>query len=236
MSHKFTCALNQIGPYSRPHETVFVDIKESSISGELKAAFDALRDFAKVNFPEGPSQKWLDLKHTPSKAIQDYVFGRVFESLDKLGISAPIANYRDGCSVVKRKNSSGSALRAFRKAIFSYLLGKEAFFTLHAVQKVNLSVDMDQVDPEPEIESHEIEVDSPVCTNLSCAEKIRALEQENERLRKALVKSRQRFISLFLIKYFLKQMFENFRTEMKLARPKNKLEQQLSNLRVNFES
>ena len=205
MSHKFTCALNKIGPYTRPHETVFVDLKESSISGELKAEFDALRDFAKVHFPEGPSKSWLDRNSTPSRAIQDYVFDRVFESLDKLGISAPIVNYRDGCSEVKRRNSSGSTLRAFRKAIFSYLLKKEAFFTLHAVQTVNLPIDMDEVDPEQEIESHEIEVDPPVCTNFSCAEKIRALEKENERLRKALVKSRKRFISFFSDKYFLKK-------------------------------
>ena len=192
MSHKFTCALNKIGPYNDPHKTVFVDIKESSISSELKVEFDTLRNFARVNFPEGPSRTWLDRKDTLPKVIQDYVFGRLFESLDKLGISAPIANYRDGCSEVKRRNSSGSILRAFKKAIFSYLLEKEAFFTLHAVQMVNLSIEMDQMDPEPQILPDELEIDDPICTKPSCAAKIQALEEENENLKKALMKSRLR--------------------------------------------
>ena len=198
MSHKFTCALTKVGPYNKPHETVFIDLKEDSMSAGLKSSFENFRSFAQSNFPEGPSIKWLDQRPLP-EPIKDHIMRRTFDCLGELNIEAPMTKYREGCNKVKRLNSSGSVMRTIKKAFFLYLLGKEAFFTLHAVRPVNLAADLDQIDPEPSIGVHDIEIDEPVCMNRSCADKIKALELENQSLRQALVKSRSRLLMILIV-------------------------------------
>ena len=203
MSHKFFCAFNPTGTTKSPTPTIFIDLKESSLNDELRSSFDWMKVRVEKYDPDLPLTKLSKSVKVPS-AVEQYVWQRVYATLDESNITAPMNDFHDGSSEIKRIN--GKNKHKLKPAILSYLRGKEAILTLHASHPVDTSSEWGEADPVFDQASVDSEMDTepgpqlrPVepepeqlCSNESCANRIRALELEVQRLKKELMKSRKR--------------------------------------------
>ena len=202
MSHKFFCALNKTGAFKNPNRTIFIDLKiESSLNDELRSSFDWMKLAVEKYDPDLPLKN-LSKSVKISSVVEEYVWQRVFATLDKSNISAPMKGFHDGPSEVKRMN--GKIKHHVKTAILSYLRGKEAIFALHASHPVDTSGEREVGPVLGQISDSEMDIEEvpqllpvepepePLCTNESCANRIRALELEVQRLKTELMKSRKR--------------------------------------------
>ena len=204
MSHKFFCAFNKTGTFKDPNRTIFIDLKESSLDGELRSSFDSMKLKVEKYDPNLPLRKLSKSVEVPS-AVEQYIWQRVFATLGESNISAPMNGFHDGSAEIKRLNGK-NARYLLKSAILSYLCGKQAIFALHASHPVDKSSERDEVEPMFEQSQGDSEMDTeaapqllpvetdpePSCTNASCADRIQALEQEVQRLKTELMKSRKR--------------------------------------------
>ena len=201
MSHKFFCAFNKTGTFKNPNRTIFVDLKESSLNAELRSSFEWMKELVEKSDPDLPLKKLSKLVKIPN-AVEKYVLQRVFATLDESNISAPLNGFHDGSLEIKRIN--GKNKYHLGSAILSYLRGKEAIFALNASHPVDTSTEREEpvfreiirdsemvTEPAPQLLPVEAEPE-PLCTNVSCANRIQALEQEVKRLKIDLLKSRKR--------------------------------------------
>ena len=201
MSHKFFCALNKTGTFKNPDRTIFIDLQESSLNDELRSSFDWMKLLVKKYDPDLGLEKLSKSVKVPS-VVERYVLERVYATLDESNISAPMNGFHDGCSEIKRIN--GKSKPKLKFAILSYLRGKEGIFPLHACHPIDMSSEREEVEPVFDQNSRDGQMDTvpapqalpvepePSCTNESCANRIRALELEVQRLKKDLMKSRKR--------------------------------------------
>ena len=204
MSHKFFCAFNKTGTFKNQTRTIFIDLKESSLNTELRSSFDWMKGLVEKSGPDLPVKKLSKLVKVPS-AVENYVLQRVFATLDESNISAPMKGFHDGSAEIKRINGKNQK-NSLKSAILSYLRGKEAIFALHASHPVDTSsvreeveTGLDQISGDSDMDTDEAPQMLPfepepetLCTNESCANRIRALELEVQRLKKELMKSRKR--------------------------------------------
>ena len=203
MSHKFFCALNKTGTLKNPKRTIFIDLKESSLNDELRSSFNWMKLQVEKYDPDFSLNKLSKSVEVPS-VVEQYVWKRVFATLNEFNITAPMKGFHDGSSEIKRMN--GKTKFYLKSAILSYLRGKEAIFALHASHPIDMSNERAEVESASDPVSVDIEMDTapasqvlPVepepetlCTNSSCANRIQALEQEVNRLKIDLMKSRKR--------------------------------------------
>ena len=202
MSHKFFCALNKTGTFKNPDRTIFIDLKVSSLNGKLRSSFDWMKLEVERYGPDFGLEKLSKSVKVPSD-VERYVLERIYSTLDESNISAPMSGFHEGSSQIKRIN--GKSKPKLKFAILSYLRGKEGIFALHASHPIDTSIEGEEAEPvldqlsDSEIDTAQAPEMLPVepepeslCTNASCANRIQALEQEVQRLKTALKKTRQR--------------------------------------------